>query len=76
MLSSVDAELLVMQLQRYATGANAHTAGKAQFYLRRIAGKPNAAFSTCTADEFVAAVRNAVNGGNWNELSNVMRRWW
>lgn len=59
-----------------ATGANIHTAGKAMFYIDRIADKPNARFSNCSADDFVAAVREALWSDKWKELSALMGRWW
>lgn len=76
MITSMDGEALVVQLQKNADAAHAHTAGKAQFYLRRVADKPDARFSNCTADEFVQHVRNAAYRGEWEPLSKVMAGWW
>ena len=67
---------LSKQLQIHATGANAHTAGKAAFYLGKIENKPKAKFSNCTREAFIDAVREALYHSKWKELSDLMRRWW
>lgn len=75
MITSADVQVLRVALAR-SNGAHAHTAGKADFYLSRIADKPNARFSNCSADDFVAAVRAALYQDKWRELSGLMGRWW
>jgi hypothetical protein len=67
---------LCVKLQMTATGAHAHTASKAAFYLKQLDGKPKARFSNCTRDAFIGAVRQAVFSDKWKELSDLMSSWW
>ena len=69
-------EELMKQLQIHATGANAHTAGKARSYLNALKDKPKAKFSNCTRETFIDAVRGALYHNKWEELNDLMRRWW
>ena len=70
-----DYDELKLALERNATGAHAHTANKAEFYLYKLIDKPTARFSNCTQDEFISAVRRALGLGNWDALSTLMARW-
>ena len=68
-------ENLCLILQVRGT-AHVHTANKAQFYITKLDGKPNAGFSNCTRDTFIAAVRAALYDDKWLELGTLMGRWW
>ena len=68
---------LCLQLQRTSTGANAHTALKAAFYLNklekaRIQGK----IKEESFIKFVELVRGAVYRGEWKILKSRMTEWW
>lgn len=76
MITTSESEEPIFQLAKQSSGSHVHTANKASFYLRKIADKPKAKFSTCTADEFVAAVRAALYRNEWQRLGDCMARWW
>ena len=69
-------QALIVQVDKARTGANAHTAGKASFYLGCLKDRPKAGFSTCSREQFLALVRAAVFQDQWKELSDAMARWW
>lgn len=73
---SADLESLQVQLAKITTGANAHTAGKAIFYLKAMSEKSKAKFSNCSREDFISAVRGAAYRNEWQKLSDLMARWW
>ena len=75
-MTAIDCNEVCLALARHASGAHAHTVGKAEFYLKRLVDKPTARFSNCTQDEFISSVRAALHSDKWQELSDLMGRWW
>lgn len=60
-----DTQQLDIQLQMCCSGANTHTVNKARFYLRFDKGQ-----------KFVEAVEKAIATNDWQELKQMMRKWW
>ena len=75
-MMKADYDELHLALARNATGAHAHIAHKADYYLYKLIDKPNARFSNCSQDAFISKVRRALGLGEWDELSDIMGRWW
>lgn len=74
-MTRYECDELCLALQRNYSGAHAHTASKAAFYLRRLADKPNARFSNCTQDKFISTVRHALALNEWQQLRELMGGW-